>query len=249
MCNYCTKHAGDLWYFRPKSYSKNRNIIQKLISDNLYEILENVSKPAAGEKNIFKPSISRIAFINTFFSYPHTGQVIPVEHAKEILRKGYEFALGNCVCRKSKHLDYKGKCLFINRSCDSMVKKGSGKFIDIDKANEFINGMKKKCYFSVWTGPKPFIACICSCNSKECLVHSKDLKYFKRPMSKGLFVAEINKNKCNNCGLCKDKCEWGAIYSKEKEVFINKSVCSGCGRCRDVCKKKTIKLVLKSKNL
>lgn len=249
MCEHCIKHAGNLWYFKPKSYSKNRNVIQRLISDNLYWILETVSNPVAGEENIFKPELSRIVFMNAFFSYPHTGQVIPLEHTKEVLRKSYEIALGDCMCRKIKHLDYKDKCLFINRSADSMVRKGGGKFIDIDKAINFVDYMKNNCYFSVWTGPKPFVACICSCNSKECAIHSNDLKYFKKPMSKGLFIAEIDKKACNNCGLCKEKCEWGAIDIVENKILINDKICSGCGMCRGACRKNAINLVLRIKKI
>jgi MinD superfamily P-loop ATPase len=44
-------------------------------------------------------------------------------------------------------------------------------------------------------------------------------------------VAEINKFKCNHCGLCSELCRFDAINHRKVDSFL----CEGCGFCYQVC--------------
>lgn len=46
------------------------------------------------------------------------------------------------------------------------------------------------------------------------------------------FVAEINKNKCIECGACIDTCQFGAI---SQDLEINQYKCEGCSYCSEIC--------------
>lgn len=54
------------------------------------------------------------------------------------------------------------------------------------------------------------------------------------------------KNQCTGCGLCSQKCPFGAIIMKYDEQgfiypYIDKEKCTGCGWCEAICKKIPLK--------
>jgi MinD superfamily P-loop ATPase len=53
--------------------------------------------------------------------------------------------------------------------------------------------------------------------------------------------AEIDLDKCINCGKCKDVCAFFAVEKNEK-YNINPFLCEGCGSCKLVCPANAIKL-------
>ncbi|MCD6550486.1 ATP-binding protein [bacterium] len=52
----------------------------------------------------------------------------------------------------------------------------------------------------------------------------------------------IDYKKCDGCGLCAQKCQFGAIKMAKKRPVINPFLCEGCGLCEMICPKKAIKL-------
>ncbi|UZE93216.1 MAG: ATP-binding protein [Candidatus Nealsonbacteria bacterium] len=52
----------------------------------------------------------------------------------------------------------------------------------------------------------------------------------------------IDYKKCNGCGLCVEKCRFGAIKMVDGKPKLNPFLCEGCGVCEIVCPQKAIKL-------
>jgi indolepyruvate ferredoxin oxidoreductase alpha subunit len=50
----------------------------------------------------------------------------------------------------------------------------------------------------------------------------------------------VEKEKCNNCGLCYNQFSCTAIEEKEGNAFINSSICLGCGICEEICPNRSI---------
>jgi MinD superfamily P-loop ATPase len=72
----------------------------------------------------------------------------------------------------------------------------------------------------------------------DCDVDAPDLHMLLHPevvemqQFKGSKIAVINETKCIRCGLCRDKCFFGAITDNLKVDLI---ACEGCSVCRIVC--------------
>ncbi len=47
--------------------------------------------------------------------------------------------------------------------------------------------------------------------------------------------ASIDANKCIGCGLCKEKCRFGAIEMVNQKAVVNEYACEGCGVCAFIC--------------
>ncbi len=65
------------------------------------------------------------------------------------------------------------------------------------------------------------------------------------------YVAVVDEDKCNGCGLCPKECSYeGALTMIEKEIgeknrmvaHVNAALCKGCGACVAVCQPRAIKL-------
>ena len=53
-------------------------------------------------------------------------------------------------------------------------------------------------------------------------------------------IAEINKNECIGCGLCKRQCQFESIVGEVKKPHEVLDACTGCGKCAEKCPKKCI---------
>jgi pyruvate ferredoxin oxidoreductase delta subunit len=59
-----------------------------------------------------------------------------------------------------------------------------------------------------------------------------------------VFRPVVDKDQCNNCGLCAMYCPDNVIND---ELEVDLSYCKGCGICANECPKKAIKMVREEK--
>jgi pyruvate ferredoxin oxidoreductase delta subunit len=59
-----------------------------------------------------------------------------------------------------------------------------------------------------------------------------------------VFKPVVNKEKCNECGLCAMYCPDNAI---DEELTVDLRFCKGCGICANECPKKAIAMVREEK--
>jgi len=55
--------------------------------------------------------------------------------------------------------------------------------------------------------------------------------------------AEIDYNKCTNCGYCVDFCRFDAMSIKDSKVVINETLCDGCHLCARICPENAITML------
>src|SRR4030042_6457979 len=72
----------------------------------------------------------------------------------------------------------------------------------------------------------------------DCDVDAPDLHMLLHPKViemrefKGSKVAVIEKTKCNECGLCREKCNFDAIT---RDLKVDAIACEGCNVCAIIC--------------
>jgi MinD superfamily P-loop ATPase len=106
------------------------------------------------------------------------------------------------------------------------------------------------------TGKTSLVACFAALAGdiiiSDCDVDAADLHLILEPTIKergsfsGGVTAEIDQDKCTQCGKCYEACRFDAIEKVTeggKEMFIiNKTTCEGCGVCHLVCRHNAIKI-------
>lgn len=62
---------------------------------------------------------------------------------------------------------------------------------------------------------------------------------------KSHYVAMVDYDKCNGCGICAQRCQWGALKFEvtSEKANIDLFKCFGCGLCQTGCPRGAIKLV------
>ena len=106
------------------------------------------------------------------------------------------------------------------------------------------------------TGKTSLVACFAALAGNtiisDCDVDAADLHLILEPTIKergsfsGGVIAEIDQDKCTQCGKCYETCRFDAIEKETvggNEMFsINKTACEGCGVCHLVCQDNAIKV-------
>ena len=68
-------------------------------------------------------------------------------------------------------------------------------------------------------------------------------------MGESGYAASLDPELCNQCGICLDKCLFGAISENGESIEFDEAKCFGCGLCAYNCPQEAVKLILKEKSI
>ena len=84
---------------------------------------------------------------------------------------------------------------------------------------------------------------LCSCCSCCCVALSAILRYGLYPhLLTKIMIEETDSLKCIDCGVCVDRCQFGARQMIEGKLVVDQLICYGCGLCIGHCSNDAIKL-------
>jgi Na+-translocating ferredoxin:NAD+ oxidoreductase RNF subunit RnfB len=70
---------------------------------------------------------------------------------------------------------------------------------------------------------------------------------FKGGQASSSYIANVDEDKCNGCGLCIDRCPMSALVIKENGIpEVIQGRCLGCGLCTTVCAAESLALARRS---
>jgi electron transport complex protein RnfB len=126
-------------------------------------------------------------------------------------------------------------CLTFGIAADYSIKNGFGRAAE---KSEILNLLKNADEIGLVLQPNNseevlFICCCCGC----CCAVLRTLKAFPNPseMVSSPFAARANRDTCDGCGICQDRCQMGALEIKDGKVHLNSHRCIGCGLCVSTC--------------
>jgi len=174
----------------------------------------------------------------------HPGQVVPLEDAKKILELADPILRVNCACRKMTRGVNDPCCLAFGALAEMVPKlpryipERGMEPLHIDEAQAFVEEMNEAGRVNtVWFGPVPYIAALCSCQQPECAATRLRTSYGLQFLYKGEYVAKVDSSKCDGCQACASRCQFGALTfnSLMNRPFIDGWKCFGCGLCSTAC--------------
>jgi NAD-dependent dihydropyrimidine dehydrogenase PreA subunit len=182
-------------------------------------------------------------------------RVLNLEKAKDYLDKAHSFAVLNCGCRTARGncdapLDV---CLDMDNAAELVLSKDDFKDknprrITKEEALQVLErsheaGLVHMAY-DVMGEDK--VNAICSCCSCCCAILSSVLRFGLFPQlltSDTISVTDMSK--CTGCGICVERCQFGAREKIGDSLAINPQLCMGCGLCVTKCPTTAIRLVAK----
>jgi ferredoxin len=175
--------------------------------------------------------------------------VLPYETAIGIMAKARSISLRDCECRVTYHSCNRPlrTCLAINEFSDELVERGVAKEISLEEANEVlktasVDGLVNQALYTDWLKGEVFDICsCCSC----CCVYLRALMNYgvKHHIAKSGLIAKVNEDECDGCGVCVERCMFGARKLENGKSMVMEENCYGCGLCTSTCKAQACRLV------
>jgi ferredoxin len=181
----------------------------------------------------------------------HPGQVLHLDDAKKVLELADPIIRVNCACRYMSRGIEDACCLAFGALAEMVPKlpryvpDRGVEPLHIDEAQDFVEQMNEQGrVHTVWFGPMPYIAALCSCELPECAAMKIRTYYDLQFLYKGEYVARVDLTKCDGCQACASRCNFGALNFKDSinQPFIDPWRCFGCGNCATSCPQGAIQM-------
>jgi len=270
MCWMCDEfgdkeYGNGFWYLNPRNYARNMYKLrapgQGLTGPGVY--LEGGKRGGPGMPDLLDAleqgdtqrydQIRQTVHKNTF-----TGggsQVVALEDADRVLELSSPIGLIACICRNAvRAIDERNEMEYTCMGMGvGMLKwerwperyKGGVAFTNVEEAKEWNHEMDRRGFVHLlMLFGAPYIGGFCQCDYPDCM-SLRNAVDFGISVIKGHYVAMVDYNKCNGCGVCAQRCQWGALKFEvtSEKANIDQFKCYGCGLCQTGCPRGAISLV------
>lgn len=175
-----------------------------------------------------------------------TPAIMPSSQVLEYLHQAGSIALADCACRThyqrcDNPVDV---CLFLDQTADQLVEKGEARVVTIATAAKQLSlANDHGLVHLTLCSPDQYPYAICSCCA--CCCH--DLQFlleFDRTdlVARSDYVAVHDPESCTDCGICVDRCVFGARAIQDGALAYDPDQCYGCGLCITTCPTQAIRL-------
>ncbi len=267
MCFLCEqfgdpKQGNGLWYLNPTNYARN---MYKLRAPG-----QGFAGAEAGLETGARSGPSTMDLLTAIENDDYAtydkiqkaliargqgSQVVPLADADRVLELCSPIGLIACICRKdARAIDERNELEYTCMGMGvGMLKwerwperyKGGVKFVNIDEAKEWNHEMDRRGFVHIlMLFGAPYIGGFCQCDYPDCGAIRSAVDFGLGPI-KGHYVAMVDYNKCNGCGICAQRCQWGALKFEVTNEKANIDVfkCFGCGLCQTGCPRDAITLL------
>jgi len=274
MCLYCDAWGeGMLWYLNPKNYSRQLYTVRKpeagrtalsgeadagiaiSMEKRLVDAMEEGDAEFQQALQMYRDGMDLT--MGTIGGWD--GQVLPLKDAEKVVEIASPKALIACVCRsRSLGIDERSKdectCMGLGTGMLKWERwperyKGGVHWVSTEEAKEWLRRMDKRGFVhTLMIFGSRFIGGICNCDYPACdaMAMRLDFGFF---LLKGHHAAMVDYDQCNGCGLCAQRCQFGALKMNvtQNKANIDSTRCFGCGLCETICRHGAIQLIEREK--
>ena len=253
MCEYCERYGdGTFWYLNPKNYGRQlyRRARQGYVPDAIsyrqdrdklwFEYFEAVADESPQAEELRQK-------LDNLIQANEPCQVAPLSDCLKLAEVAQPLVSMSCICRKQMRaaderspLEYTCGGLGVG-----LLKwerwperyRGGVKFVNVDESKKWARDMNKRGFVPIiMIYGERFVGGICMCDYPACDAIAGRLDFGWHCL-KGHYVAIIEEDKCNGCGICAQRCQWGALKFNVTtgKAGIDQFRCFGCGLCETAC--------------
>lgn len=173
---------------------------------------------------------------------PPLATVLPYERVSHYIQGSSSIALSVCYCRHQAKLLGKscGKpidvCMTFGPFAKFAAKYGFAKIVKEKEAMQALDRAEAAGLVHLTENCQEKITFICNCCGC-CCYFMKGITRYNKPSSIATsnFICSIDRDLCNGCGVCIERCQVRAIREENSGVKIDRDRCIGCGVCMTDC--------------
>jgi ferredoxin len=178
-------------------------------------------------------------------------KVLNLEEAKKYLEDAWLIVLMDCACRaEKKNCDFPvNVCLRLNERGERALTSEelrtlNPRKVTVEEGLAVLDQSHKAGLVHLALAvDQEGINEICSCCSCCCLVLAAARRFgYPRLVLTSTAVAATDSSKCIGCGVCVERCQFGARDLVNGEAVFDPELCSGCGLCVSTCPAEAITL-------
>ncbi len=175
-------------------------------------------------------------------------QILDFESVGQILEEARNITVTKCTCRLSmRNCEHSLEtCLQVNKAADYNQARGTGRKIDKEEALAIVKKAEEEGLIHVTMNRSQADNFICNCCPCCCQTMPVLIKGGVAVVDPSRFRAEVDADECTGCGVCHERCYFGAISWADDEETISQvdpEKCMGCGLCLVTCPTEAIELV------
>ena len=167
-------------------------------------------------------------------------RILDLTAAEKLLKSAHIISLGNCGCRtRIKKCDAPlDVCMCMDKKAEDMIRSGDARAVSVREA---LNVLKRSheaglvhMAFTNRGDVKPWV--ICSCCSCCCHALASIVRFnIPEAVTESERVAFQDTEKCNDCGICVERCQFRARRIVDGKLVFDRAKCFGCGLCVTAC--------------
>lgn len=173
-------------------------------------------------------------------------EILSYEKISGILEKAETIAVMNCPCRTVNRRcnNPRETCITLNRAAKYVLERGAAREITREEALSILNMCEESGLVHMTGNASHGVPAICNCCTCCCdYLRAQIVLGRKHATVKSRYRAVVDPAICNECGLCIDRCNFGAMKMVNSKPVVDEEKCFGCGICASQCPVNAISLI------
>jgi len=180
-------------------------------------------------------------------------RVLNLDNIKQILSKARTISAMDCSCRvKFGHCDAPvDVCVDMNETAERNIRNGVAREITLDEALDIFEKTHEAGLIPTALEQGEFyepgvINSICNCCSCCCTILARVVRFgLAHHVLTSKAISVTDTSDCTECGVCVERCPFGAKEMVDGSLAFNPELCFGCGLCVSTCPTNAIALIPK----
>ncbi len=260
------KYGNGKWYLNPKNHSRNMYKIKKPDQkaaafgadpehQSIMKMMEILLTRFQDEEK-FERLVKDADAMQAKGPF-QIGQVIPIQEAFKVAEMSYPVAAMSCMCRSTRRAheetnEHEYSCTGLGVGMLKWERwperyKGGVNFMAPNEIKDWLwKWNKKGMVHIIMTFGGSYVGGICNCDYPDCGAIRHRVDYgIKTGCIKSSWVAKTDYDTCTGCGICVQRCQFGAIKFEvtTEKTNIDQFKCFGCGLCETACPTESISLL------
>jgi ferredoxin len=184
-------------------------------------------------------------------------EILRFDEAVEHIKKAGRGSIGKCYCRhEAWHL---GKncsapiddiCMSLGVASDFLVEQGFARRASVEELLATLKKAEDHGLVHIGDNVQDQTTFICNCCGCCCgFLEGINKHHMKHAVTTTNYIARVDQDGCNGCGICVDHCQIKAIKMEGDYPVVNEESCIGCGVCANFCPTEAMKMAEREKRV